>query len=375
MKKKLLTAAASALVGFLAAAQPWMMRPQGPANEFSAMEGTSVLNYNMLPERDIHSRAGYGPAFYIFPDGRLDNQQALELAQRLKLTEIVQEYGGRIMVVNPASDKWQDQDLEAFTRLIGMGGAPTNVKVVGIGSGATFVNRQLAATDLTGVIAGIVTIDGEPGKVCKFPVPAFIGGKNAAKAAKPYQAASDAAPADPLQKVVINTDRKASLEMLFAQAWDDVLSANYRYNNLFRTFYMSRGIDNPEGVKNFELVSIPVFDKLGIQRNVVGRKIRTSISGTSTFPSRRRMPPRVRFPWSSFSMATAMTPVRRAKRPASRNWPRKRDSWSWRWNGRAETDTSPWALTASKRLSASCGRSIPRSTGRGSMRKDCLPAP
>ncbi len=245
------------------------MRPQGPVNEFSALEGTSVLNYNMLPERDIHSRAGYGPAFYIFPDGRLDNQQALELAQRLKLTEIVQEYGGRIMVVNPASDKWQDQDLEAFTRLIGMGGAPTNVKVVGIGSGATFVNRQLAATDLTGVIAGIVTIDGEPGKVCKFPVPAFIGGKNAAKAAKPYQEASDAAPADPLQKVVINTDRKASLEMLFAQAWDDVLSANYRYNNLFRTFYMSRGIDNPEGVKNFELVSIPVFDKLGIQRNVV----------------------------------------------------------------------------------------------------------
>lgn len=74
MKKKLLTAAASALIGVLAAAQPWMMRPQGPVNEFSALEGTSVLNYNMLPERNVHSRAGYGPAFYIFPDGRLDNQ-------------------------------------------------------------------------------------------------------------------------------------------------------------------------------------------------------------------------------------------------------------------------------------------------------------
>ena len=32
------------IIGVLAAAQPWMMRPQGPANEFSAMEGTSVLN-------------------------------------------------------------------------------------------------------------------------------------------------------------------------------------------------------------------------------------------------------------------------------------------------------------------------------------------
>ena len=256
-------------VGVLAVAQSWMMQPQGPVNEFSAMEGTSVLNYNFQVERNIHSRAGNGPVFYIFPDCKLDNNQALELAGNLNLVNIIKEYGGRIMVVNPSSDKWQEQDLEDFRRLIGMGSSPTNVKVIGIGSGATFVNRQLVSTELAGVIAGIVSIDGEPGKICRLPVPAFIGGKNAAKAAKPYQTTSDSAPADPLQKVVVNTDKKASLETLFAEAWDKVLSANYRYNNLYRTFYMSRGIDNPEGVKNFELVSIPVFDKLGIQRNVV----------------------------------------------------------------------------------------------------------
>ena len=256
-------------VGVLAVAQSWMMQPQGPVNEFSAMEGTSVLNYNFQVERNIHSRAGNGPVFYIFPDCKLDNNQALELAGNLDLVNIIKEYGGRIMVVNPSSDKWQEQDLEDFRRLIGMGSSPTNVKVIGIGSGATFVNRQLVATELAGVIAGIVSIDGEPGKICRLPVPAFIGGKNAAKAAKPYQTTSDSAPSDPLQKVVVNTDKKASLETLFAEAWDKVLSANYRYNNLYRTFYTSRGIDNPEGVKNFELVSIPVFDKLGIQRNVV----------------------------------------------------------------------------------------------------------
>jgi hypothetical protein len=266
---RLLMTAIFSFVGVLAVAQSWMMRPQGPVNEFSAMEGTSVLNYNLQIERDIHSRAGFGPVFYIFPDNKLDNNQALELAGNLDLVNIIKEYGGRIMVVNPSSDKWQEQDLEDFRRLIGMGSSPTNVKVIGIGSGATFVNRQLVATELTGVIAGIVSIDGEPGKICRLPVPAFIGGKNAAKAAKPYQTTSDSAPSDPLQKVVVNTDKKASLETLFAEAWDKILSANYRYNNLYRTFYTSRGIDNPEGVKNFELVSIPVFDKLGIQRNVV----------------------------------------------------------------------------------------------------------
>ena len=266
---RLLMTAIFSFVGVLAVAQSWMMQPQGPVNEFSAMEGTSVLNYNFQVERNIHSRAGNGPVFYIFPDCKLDNNQALELAGNLDLVNIIKEYGGRIMVVNPSSDKWQEQDLEDFRRLIGMGSSPTNVKVIGIGSGATFVNRQLVATELAGVIAGIVSIDGEPGKICRLPVPAFIGGKNAAKAAKPYLTTSDSAPADPLQKVVVNTDKKASLETLFAEAWDKVLSANYRYNNLYRTFYMSRGIDNPEGVKNFELVSIPVFDKLGIQRNVV----------------------------------------------------------------------------------------------------------
>ncbi|MBR3014641.1 MAG: hypothetical protein IKH69_06435 [Bacteroidaceae bacterium] len=266
--KKLTMVATLLLLCLGAVAQP-MRRPQGPLNEFSAMEGTTALQYNLPMERNIESRAGYGPAFFIFPDQKLDEKSALDLAKELKIIEIAAEFGGRICVVNPAGAKWQASDVQAFRDLMGRSGAATNVKVVGIGNGATFVNQYLAATDLTGAIAGIVSINGAPGKVCALPVPAYIGGKNAAKAAKPYQVTSNAAPADPLQQVVVNTDAKASVAALFADAWDKVLSANYRYNNLYRTFYMSRGIDNPEGVKTFELVSIPMFDKLGIQRNVV----------------------------------------------------------------------------------------------------------
>ena len=256
-------------IGIGAVAQPMMRRPQGPLNEFSAVEGSPVLQYNLPMERNIESRAGNGPAFYIFPDQKLDEKAALNLAKELKLPEIAAEWGGRISVVNPVADKWQASDVQVFKDLLNRGGGATNVKVIGIGNGASFINQHLAATDLTGVIAGLVSIGGAPGKFCALPVPAYIGGKNAVKVAKPYQAASDAAPADPLQKVVVNSDKKATVAELFAQAWDEVLSANYRYNNLYRTFYMSRGIDNPEGVKNYELVSIPRFDKLGIQRNVV----------------------------------------------------------------------------------------------------------
>ena len=254
---------------WMGASAQLMMRPQGPLNEFSAIEGTSALQYNLPMERNIESRAGFGPAFYIFPDQKLDNVSALALAKELKVIEMAAENGGRISVVNPVGDKWQASDVQAFRELIVRGGPATNIKVVGIGNGATFVNQHLAASDLTGAIAGIVSIGGAPGKVCALPVPAYVGGKNAIKVAKPYQKTSDAAPKDPLQQVVVNADANASEAMLLADAWDKVLSANYRYNNLYRTFYMSRGIDNPEGVKTFELVSYPMFDKMGIQRNVV----------------------------------------------------------------------------------------------------------
>ena len=45
---RLLASVVFSLFGLVVAAQPGM-RPQGPVNEFSAIEGTSVLNYNMRP--------------------------------------------------------------------------------------------------------------------------------------------------------------------------------------------------------------------------------------------------------------------------------------------------------------------------------------
>ena len=244
-------------------------KSQGPVNEFTAIEGTSALKYHYVREKNLEARYGYGPSFYLFPDRKLDEKSALELVRELGMPKLVDQFGGRICVINPAGKKWQASDIETFRGLLKQNGTVTNVKVVAIGQGATFVNRHLAATDLTGAIAGLVSIGGEPGKVCALPVPAYIGGKYAARAARPYQKTSEAAPADPLQQVVVNTDAKAPLATLFADAWDKVLSANYRFNNLYRTFYSTRGADNPEGVKNFELVSLPMFDKLDIERHMV----------------------------------------------------------------------------------------------------------
>ena len=244
-------------------------KDQERINEFAAIEGISALKYNYVREKNLEARYGYGPSFYLFPDEKLDEPSALELVRELGMPKLVDLYGGRICVINPAGEKWQASDVETFRELLKKNGTVTNVKVVAIGQGATFVNRHLAATDLTGAIAGLVSIGGAPGKTCAQPVPAYIGGKQAAKAARPYQKTSQAAPADPLQQVVVNTDAKTPLAALFADAWDKVLSANYRFNNLYRTFYSTRGADNSYGVKNFELVSLPMFDKLDIERHMV----------------------------------------------------------------------------------------------------------
>ena len=256
-------------IAVLAACGQPPMGPRGPENEFSAIEGTSALTFNLPFNRDVKARAGHGPQFYLFPDQKLDAASALTLANELGLIGWAKNYSGGVVVVNPAGEKWQASDVEAFRDLIGKRGPATNIKVIGIGKGATFVNQHLAASDITGAIAGIVAIHGAAGKKVALPVPAYLGGKGAAAAAKPYIATDGKAAADPLLQVVVNKDTKATVAELLADAWDKVLSANYRYNNLNRTFYMTRGIDNPEGIKNFELVSFPMFDKLDIERNVV----------------------------------------------------------------------------------------------------------
>lgn len=267
MKKSII----SLILGFTSTiiyAQP-MMRPQGPENEFSAIEGTTAFSFNLPRQHDMKARAGQGPAFYVFPDQKMDEKSGKTYVETLGLVDLAKNYGGGIVLVNPTGDKWAAADVKAFHDLLNKRGPATNVKVLGFGKGATFVNQQLAADDMTGVIAGLVAINGAAGKTCAQPVPAYIAGKGAAIAAKPYQKVNAAATPDPLLQVVVNPNAKATEAELVAEAWDKVLSANYRYNNLHRTFYMTRGIDNPEGIKNYELVSFPMFDKLGIQRNMV----------------------------------------------------------------------------------------------------------
>ena len=209
-------------------------RPQMPGNVILSKSASFQIHYGgpTLAEGRSYN---FTPLFLIYPDAKLDKEGAEKLLAELDIQTILDDNYGTAFVVNPTGAKYDAAaDFDAFVDLFNMFRGPGNLKVIGIGSGATFVN-QVIAPKAGNQIADILTIGGKAGKSAS-PVPAYIAGKGAAKAAKPYQKAV-ANTDEPLLKVIVNTDAKSSVKDVFADAWNKLLGRNYRYNNYNHTHY------------------------------------------------------------------------------------------------------------------------------------------
>ena len=253
----------------------------GPAMENVVLtaRATSTIQYGG-PTRAEGRSYNFTPVFFIYPDGKLDEAGAEALLQGLDIQPLLDSEYGTAMVINPVGDKYAaDADFEAFVNLFNASRGPGNLKVVGIGQGATFVN-QVIAPKAGCQTAGILSVDGKPGKaVDAAGVPAYIAGKGAAKVAKPYQAAIAAHADEPLLKVVVNPAEKASLKEVFAEAWKEVLGRNYRYNNYNHTHY--------EGAQfgqygSYELEPYLDCESLGIKRIIVEQPVGRGQRGQDT---------------------------------------------------------------------------------------------
>ena len=178
----------------------------------------------------------FTPTFFIYPDTKLDKDGAARLLEDLDIQPLLDSTYGTALVINPTGDKYvADTDFDVFVKVFDMNRGPGNLKVIGLGQGATFVN-QVVAPRAGGHIAGIMTVGGKAGKrVDAAGVPAYVAGKGASKAAKPYQTANAAHADEPLLKVVVNPVGEASVKDLFADAWKQVLGRNYRFNNYRHT--------------------------------------------------------------------------------------------------------------------------------------------
>ena len=264
MKKIALTLCALALC-FGALAQPGAM----PENVVLTARAASTIQYGG-PTRAEGRSYNFTPVFFVYPDGKLDRSGAEALLQELDIQPLLDSEYGTVMVVNPSGDKYvAEADFDVFVRLFNASRGPGNLKVVGFGQGATFVN-QVIAPKAGGQIADILTVGGKPGKsVDPAGVPAYVAGKGAEKVAKPYQAAIAAHAGDPLLKVAVNP-AEVSLKEVFADAWKQVLGRNYRYNNYNHTHY--------EGAQfgqygSYELEPYLDCESLGIKRIIVEQPV------------------------------------------------------------------------------------------------------
>ena len=253
----------SALGLFLTAGAQPGPAPQ-PENVILTRRSAFTITYGG-PTRAEGRSYNFTPMFLIYPDGKLDLSGAEALMASLDIQQLLDDNYGVALVVNPSGEKYDAAaDFAVFEQLFNRFRGPGNLKVVGFGAGATFVN-QVIAPKAGGQIAGILSVGGKPGKsVDQAGVPAYLAGKGAAKAAKPYQKVLR--PGEPLLQVVVNPDAKAPLKDVFADAWKQVLGKNYRFNNYKHTYY--------EGAKlgeygPYELEPYLDFEVLGIRRNIV----------------------------------------------------------------------------------------------------------
>lgn len=205
------------------------------------------------------------PTFFVYPDTPVDQAAAEKLVDALGLQPILENNFGSVVVINPVGAKYDAAaDFDCFVKLFNKSRSG-NLKVLGFGEGATFVN-QVIALKAADHIAGIVTVGGKPAKLPKgfasYGVPAFVAGKTAAKVAKEYEALNAAcAPAEPLLQVV--TSAATEPGAVFAEAWEKVLSRNFRYNNYKHTHYEG-GQFGQYGP--YELEPYTDWERLGIER-------------------------------------------------------------------------------------------------------------
>lgn len=264
MKRFLFTLGTAVLMWTAALAQPG---PAMPENVALMRRGNISVSFGG-PTRAEGRSYNNAPTFFVYPDTRLDKTGAEALLDAMAMQAVLDENFGTVFVLNPVGDTYAaDKDFDAFVELFNRARSG-NLKVIGFGNGATFVN-QVLALKAADHLAGIATVGGKPAKLPKgftsWGVPAYVAGRTAGQVAKEFQTINAAqAPYETLLQVVVSTASDPGT--VFAEAWDNVFSRNFRFNNYNHTHY--------EGAKfgeygPYELEPYADWERLGIKRNIV----------------------------------------------------------------------------------------------------------
>ena len=266
MKRRILTIALailSILAGFQAGAQTL---------KTETVDGVGARVWKITADRPstIADRT-VNPTYFIYSNGAVSDP--MSVVRNYGMERHIDAYLATVYVVNPANGRsWSPAlDLEVFYKLEEKLGIINNLKLIGKGAGATFINNVLSLH--AEAVSGILTINGSVNKGLKpVVVPAYVAGRNKS-VVDHYIRANHALeagggvwknPLHQMERIFINGSPYSDAE-LFIDAWDRIFSQNYRYNN-YTTWYNGTDVRH---TRPYELVSYVMFDKLHIRRNIV----------------------------------------------------------------------------------------------------------
>ena len=103
--------------------------------------------------------SSYAPTYLIYADRQRSGDEAKKLIDDLGMVQHLEEYKARAFVVGPANGMAYDPaaDLSVFQNLLRTRRS-SNLKVIGVGAGATFVNNVISKYAFA--VAGILTYGG-----------------------------------------------------------------------------------------------------------------------------------------------------------------------------------------------------------------------
>jgi dienelactone hydrolase len=245
-----------------------------------------ILTLDLTSASTIHDRdPGYKPAYLVYADTQRTAEEARKLLDDLGLTAHVEEYKTRVYVLGPSKGEAYDAaaDLAVYRDFLRTRRS-SNLKVIGIGAGATFVNNVIARRAFA--VAGILTYGGtlEANATSTMPVPAYVHAATPA-VAKLYVDANGATTkvesetattysspraSQTLQRVVVSklNDEQETPAQAFQNAWRTVFSKNYR---LYMTQVESyaQGFDPNEHAEPWELEPYVMYDELGVRHEAL----------------------------------------------------------------------------------------------------------
>jgi hypothetical protein len=239
-----MTRALAIAAGLVAALAATLASQQAPApNQSLSASGPDPILYTETrptPSTFRDRGTSYAPTYLIYADKQRTAGEARRLIDELGILPHLDEYKARAFVIRPANGTTYDPaaDLAAFQNLLRTRRS-SNLKIIGVGAGATFVNTVLSRYAFA--VAGILTYGGslDKGVASSTPVPAYVHTSDAA-VAKLYIEANGATktlgdssaattyvnpgPHEGLQRVVVSKlpDAQENLAQAFQNAWKTV---------------------------------------------------------------------------------------------------------------------------------------------------------